>query len=37
MAVIRDLAKNEPFIRVKREGVGYQAFRVNREGVAGQT
>ena len=34
MGVIRDATKNEPFVEVKREQVGYQAFRINREAVA---
>ncbi len=30
MGVIRDPAVNEPFIHVKHEEQGYQAFRINR-------
>jgi 5,5'-dehydrodivanillate O-demethylase len=36
MAVIRDPAKNEPWVEVKREKVGYQAFRINRDVVGGR-
>lgn len=37
MGIVRDPLKNEPFIHVKREGVGYQQFRINREAVADRT
>ena len=36
MAVIHDPAKNEPWVEVKREKVGYQAFRINRDVVGGR-
>jgi 5,5'-dehydrodivanillate O-demethylase len=36
MAVLRDASKNEPWLEVKRETVGYQAFRINRDVVGGR-
>ena len=33
MGVIRDPAKNEPFVEVKRERSGYEAFHINRDAV----
>jgi len=33
MAVIRDPGQNEPWVEVKRETTGYQAFRINRDVV----
>jgi 5,5'-dehydrodivanillate O-demethylase len=33
MAVIRDPVQNEPWVEMKRESTGYQAFRINRDVV----
>jgi 5,5'-dehydrodivanillate O-demethylase len=37
MGVIRDPAKNEPFVEVKRERSGYEQFRINRAAVGATT